>query len=196
MHETGHSKLVHWDNPEGWDGEGDGRRVQDVGHTYTHGWFMSIYGKKTLQYCKVITLQLKLINFLKRHVWRPSEKNTKDMNKHFMLLKRERERKWKLEKYSISLEIKEIKINTAKVYHVLPIIIKKEKKKPAKLLIPRLGKGLLLVWGQKLQFVWTIVWHYVLKVLQMFFTLWFRNSISRNLILGNTKYFKICSFYL
>ena len=22
MHETGHSKLVHWDNPEGWDGEG------------------------------------------------------------------------------------------------------------------------------------------------------------------------------
>ena len=22
MHETGHPKLVHWDNPEGWDGEG------------------------------------------------------------------------------------------------------------------------------------------------------------------------------
>ena len=21
MHETGHSKLVHWDNPEGWDAE-------------------------------------------------------------------------------------------------------------------------------------------------------------------------------
>ena len=21
MHKTGHSKLVHWDNPEGWDGE-------------------------------------------------------------------------------------------------------------------------------------------------------------------------------
>ena len=20
MHETGHSKPVHWDNPEGWDG--------------------------------------------------------------------------------------------------------------------------------------------------------------------------------
>ena len=27
MHETGHSKLVHWDNPEGWDGEGGGRGV-------------------------------------------------------------------------------------------------------------------------------------------------------------------------
>ena len=25
MHETGHSKLVHWDNPEGWDGEEVGR---------------------------------------------------------------------------------------------------------------------------------------------------------------------------
>jgi len=25
MHETGHSKLVDWDNPEGWDGKGCGR---------------------------------------------------------------------------------------------------------------------------------------------------------------------------
>ena len=24
MHETGHLKPVHWDNPEEWDGEGDG----------------------------------------------------------------------------------------------------------------------------------------------------------------------------
>ena len=24
MHETGHSKPVHWDDPEGWDGEGVG----------------------------------------------------------------------------------------------------------------------------------------------------------------------------
>ena len=45
MHETGHSKPVHWDNPEGWDGEGDGRVVQDRGHMYTCGWFMSMYGK-------------------------------------------------------------------------------------------------------------------------------------------------------
>ena len=29
MHEAGHSKPVLWDNPEGWGGEGDGRRVQD-----------------------------------------------------------------------------------------------------------------------------------------------------------------------
>ena len=37
MHETGHSKLVHWDNPEGWDREGGGRGVQEEGHIYTHG---------------------------------------------------------------------------------------------------------------------------------------------------------------
>ena len=45
MHETGHLKPVPWDNPEGWDGEGGGRGVQDVGHMCTWGWFMSVYGK-------------------------------------------------------------------------------------------------------------------------------------------------------
>ena len=29
MHETGRSELVHWDDPEGWDGEGGGKGVQD-----------------------------------------------------------------------------------------------------------------------------------------------------------------------
>ena len=29
MHDTGSSGLVHWDDPEGWDGEGGGKRVQD-----------------------------------------------------------------------------------------------------------------------------------------------------------------------
>ena len=24
MHGTGHSQPMHWDNPEGWDGEGGG----------------------------------------------------------------------------------------------------------------------------------------------------------------------------
>ena len=31
MHEAGHSKLVLWDNPEGWGGEGGGRGAQDRG---------------------------------------------------------------------------------------------------------------------------------------------------------------------
>ena len=35
MHEAGHPKLVLWDNPEGWGGEGGGWRVQDGG-TYVH----------------------------------------------------------------------------------------------------------------------------------------------------------------
>ena len=34
MHDTGCLELVHWDDPEGWDGEGGGRRVQD-GNTCT-----------------------------------------------------------------------------------------------------------------------------------------------------------------
>ena len=33
MHETGYSKPVFWDNPEGWGGEGGGRGVQDRGDT-------------------------------------------------------------------------------------------------------------------------------------------------------------------
>ena len=37
MHETGCSGLEHWDDPEGWDGEGGGRGVQDGGHMYIHG---------------------------------------------------------------------------------------------------------------------------------------------------------------
>ena len=45
MHETGHSGPVHWDDPEGWVGEGEGRGVQDGEHMYTCGGFMSMYGK-------------------------------------------------------------------------------------------------------------------------------------------------------
>ena len=45
MHGIAHSKLVHCDDPEGWDSEGGGRGIQDGGHMYTHYWFMSMYGK-------------------------------------------------------------------------------------------------------------------------------------------------------
>ena len=45
MHDTGCSGLVHWDDPEGWDGEGGGRGVQDGEHVYTCGRFMLMYGK-------------------------------------------------------------------------------------------------------------------------------------------------------
>ena len=45
MHDTGCSGLVHWDDPEGWTGEGGGRRVQDGEHMYTRGGFMSSMAK-------------------------------------------------------------------------------------------------------------------------------------------------------
>ena len=36
--------LVHWNDPEGWYGEGQGRRVQDGEHMYTCGGFIMIFG--------------------------------------------------------------------------------------------------------------------------------------------------------
>ena len=37
MHDTKFSRLVHWDDHEGWDGEEDGRGIQVGEHMYTHG---------------------------------------------------------------------------------------------------------------------------------------------------------------
>ena len=45
MHDTGCLGLVHWEDPEGWYGEGGGKRVQDEEQVYTCGRFMLIYGK-------------------------------------------------------------------------------------------------------------------------------------------------------
>jgi len=60
MHETGRSKLVHWDNPEGWDGEGSGWGVWDSGGTHVHPWVIHVsVWQKPPQYCNVISLQLK-----------------------------------------------------------------------------------------------------------------------------------------
>ena len=48
MHDTGCLGLVHWDDPEGWYGEGGGRRVQDGEHMYSCGRFILIYGKTNI----------------------------------------------------------------------------------------------------------------------------------------------------
>ena len=37
MNNAGCLGLVHWDDQEGWYGEGGGRRVQDGKHVYTCG---------------------------------------------------------------------------------------------------------------------------------------------------------------
>ena len=64
MHETGHSKPVHWDNPEGWDGEGG-----SGWGTCVHPWLIHVnVWQKPPQYYKVISLQLnKLMNFKKNY---------------------------------------------------------------------------------------------------------------------------------
>ena len=59
MHETGCSRLVHWDDPEGWDGEGGGRRGSGWG-THVHPWLIHVnVWQKPPQCCKVTSLQLK-----------------------------------------------------------------------------------------------------------------------------------------
>jgi len=58
MHETGCSGLVHWDDSEGWDG----REVEGglkMGNTCTPMADSCECMAKPLQYCKVISLQLK-----------------------------------------------------------------------------------------------------------------------------------------
>ena len=47
MYDTGCLGLVHWDDPEGWHGEGGGRGIQDGEHVYIRGRFMLMYGKTT-----------------------------------------------------------------------------------------------------------------------------------------------------
>ena len=44
MQDTRCLGLVHWDDPEGWDVEGDGKEVQEGEHMHTHG-FMAMYDK-------------------------------------------------------------------------------------------------------------------------------------------------------
>ena len=62
MHDTGCLGLVHWDDPEGWDGEGGERGVQDGEHMYTHGWFMSMYGKNHYDIVKQLASNLNKLN--------------------------------------------------------------------------------------------------------------------------------------
>ena len=45
MHDAGCMGLVHWDDPEGWYGEGGGRGVQDGEHVYICHRFLLMYGK-------------------------------------------------------------------------------------------------------------------------------------------------------
>ena len=58
MHETEHSGMMHWGDPEGWDGERGGRgfRMWDTCTTVAYSCQCMA---KPPQHCKVISLQLK-----------------------------------------------------------------------------------------------------------------------------------------
>ena len=45
MQDTGSLGLVHWDDPEGWYGEGSGSGFQDGEPVYIRGRCMLMYGK-------------------------------------------------------------------------------------------------------------------------------------------------------
>ena len=52
MHDTGCLGLVHWDDPEGWYGEGGGGRFR-MGNTCMPVVDSFQYTTETIQYCKV-----------------------------------------------------------------------------------------------------------------------------------------------
>ena len=54
--------LVHWEDPEGWGGEGGERGGSGWG-IHVNPWLIHVnIWQKPLQYCKVISLQLIKIN--------------------------------------------------------------------------------------------------------------------------------------
>ena len=59
MHETGCLGPEHWDDPEGCVADGGGREGSGCG-THVHLWLNHVnVWQKSLQYCKVISFQLK-----------------------------------------------------------------------------------------------------------------------------------------
>ena len=74
MRETGCSGLVRWDDTEGWDGEGDGRGVQDGAWKHVHLWLIHVtVWQKPPQYCEISSLQLK------------KQKNKKTIVKYYLI---------------------------------------------------------------------------------------------------------------
>ena len=56
---------MHWDDPEGWYGEGGGRRVQDGEHVYTCGGFILIFGKTNTMMLKRRETSIIKVSYLK-----------------------------------------------------------------------------------------------------------------------------------
>ena len=70
MQDTGCSGLVHWDDPEGWYGEGGGRGGSGWG-TCVHPWWIHVDVWQN-QYNIVKLKKKKRINLLMQEMWEKS----------------------------------------------------------------------------------------------------------------------------
>ena len=61
MYEAGHSGPVHWNDLDGWMGRDVGRGSGWGTHVHPRLIHVNV-GQKPLQYCKVISFQLRYIN--------------------------------------------------------------------------------------------------------------------------------------
>ena len=68
---------VH-DDPEGWDGKGGGRGVQDGEHMCTRGGFMSMYGKNQYNIVKKKKKQGRG-SLVGGHLWGRTESDTTEV---------------------------------------------------------------------------------------------------------------------
>ena len=66
MHVTGCSGVVHWDDPEGWDGREVGKGFRVGKHVHPRLIHVNVW-QKPLQYCKLIKPQLNFFFFKARH---------------------------------------------------------------------------------------------------------------------------------
>ena len=83
MHDTGCLGLVHWDGPEGWYGEGGGRREEGSGWgTRVYLWWIHVDIWQN-QY-NIVNLRdtLKKKNFSKMVRWGGSEVTQTDVMRH------------------------------------------------------------------------------------------------------------------
>ena len=65
-------QVMHWEDPEGWDGEGVGRGDRDGEHVNPWLIHVSVW-QIPLQYCKVISLQLIKINNINKKTWKQQQ---------------------------------------------------------------------------------------------------------------------------
>ena len=69
MHETGCSGLVHWDDPEEWDGEGGEGGVQGGEHMYTHGFIFTFTSAYRMGLAEALFLIFPWVTHVSTDIW-------------------------------------------------------------------------------------------------------------------------------